>query len=418
MEENTVEQVKVQAANLLKAANYQEAYRLYMLLLREEPDSDTVNLGLARAAQAIGEVNQAILALERLVDKYPRDALLRMALARAFVADNNPEAARRELEFAQSIDSSLSDQMLATAMQALTKERSPWQLAGRIGMGVVYDSNANMGPQSAFVQLGYWPLKLESSAVQQESWGAYTSANLDVARQIGKSAWWLAGDLGVYRKGYFKSLGSSRELFWGRAALGLRRIGSRSLFDLRVKNDLVDYIGDGQTAQSSGPELLFAWVLQPNVHLLTRGALERRDYNLNNGRQGWYSWGGEYLRILFGTDNHEIMLGGRYTIGDAKRNDYSFTGWETSLNARFKLPLQCEFSPFIAYRQEIYNGPATALELKKRDDEQIRTGAALTWNISESLAAECMWQYTKNNSSSPIYQYDQQLVTTGLSWKF
>ena len=44
--------------------------------------------------------------------------------------------------------------------------------------------------------------------------------------------------------------------------------------------------------------------------------------------------------------------------------------------------------------------------------------ADLDRSITEDWDAELMYQYTNNDSNSPLYDYDQHLITTGLVWKF
>ena len=45
-----LDQSRAQAKTLVNKGRYEEAYQLYMRLLREEPDNDEINYGLARAA--------------------------------------------------------------------------------------------------------------------------------------------------------------------------------------------------------------------------------------------------------------------------------------------------------------------------------------------------------------------------------
>lgn len=415
----TLAQVQEQAATLLRSGKAAEAYSLYMTLLREDPENPEINLGLAQAATAIGEHNQAVLALERLVDAYPQDAGLRMELARALFRGDNIEAAQRELQFAKSMNPNLSDEITEKVLARLEKEAQRWQLSGRVSGGVVYDSNVNMGPQSAFMTLGLWPLRLDSSATRKQSWGAYAMASLDGGwRTSPDSPWWVVGDVALYRKSYFEDLPSNKDLSWGRGALGLRHIGTSTLLDLRVKSDQAEYIGDDQAAYSTGPELLFAWGLAPNVQLLTRAAWERRDYRSTTGREGWYFWAGEYLRILFGQRGHDVTFGGRWLYADTKTRDYGYQGWEASLQTTFKLPYSFELSPFLLYRQEYYNGPATALELKNRQDDNLRVGLGLSWFLTPAVSLDTTYQYTKNTSASPLYTYTQDVVSIGLTWRF
>lgn len=417
--DTAIAQAREQASTLLQSGKSKEAYALYMKLLREEPTDPIINMGLAKAAEAVGEHNQAVLALERLVDAFPQDAGLRMELARAHLRVGNTESARAEFEYAKTIDPALSAEIAEQVLSRLESEYRRWQISGRVSAGVVYDSNVNMGPQSAFLQLGPWNLELDSAATSQSSWGGYGMAALDGGwRAAPDSAWWVVGDVGLYRKGYFSSISSSREMAWGRAALGIRHLGASSLFDLRMKTEQADYVSDNQAVSTNGPELLYIWGITPNIQLMTRAALERRDYQENNGRQGWYLWVGEYLRILFGERGHDITIGGRWLYASTKVDDYSSQGWEASLYTTCYMPFSLELSPFIVFRQEDYNGPATALELKKRKDDNLRVGVALRHTLTEKLSCDLTWQYSDNRSTSPLYTYTQHMLSMGMTWRF
>ena len=83
-----------------------------------------------------------------------------------------------------------------------------------------------------------------------------------------------------------------------------------------------------------------------------------------------------------------------------------------------KLPKGFELAPFVSFENDWYNGPATALETSNRLDQKWRTGAALTWHITDAWSVETSYQYTHNNSESPLYRYDQSLVSLGVAWSF
>ena len=414
-----VEQAKTQAAPLLEAGRVEEAHRLYLNLVREVPEDDEVNLGLARSADRLGEYNQAAIFMERLVDKYPRNQSLRLELVKIHIRAGNPEAAKREMELARRYDPSVSEETGDLVVARLTEQLARWQFSGRVSTGLQYDSNVNQGPQSLNMSLGPWNLQLDPSIREKASWGVYFSASLNGGWRIApEGAWWIVGDAALYRKGSFRDMPTNREVAWGRGALGLRRIGATTLFDLRVKTDAVDYIGDDRVARSNGPELQFVWAALPGLHFLTRAALERRDYQETNGRQGWYWWAGEYLRILFGKEGHAFLFGGRYLHAETSRNDYGYEGWEGTASVTLKLPFDTELTPFMAYREEYYNGPATALELRDREDENLRLGAMFSWQVSPSFSVDMSYQFSRNDSTSPVYEYDQHLVSSGVTWKF
>lgn len=417
--ELAVDQVRAEALSLLKTGKYDAAYTLYMRLLRERPDDDEINYGLALAAQGSGRYPQALMAYERLTDRYPADATLRLHLARLYMRMNDSEGARRELEMARRFDSSITDDAVDKAMAALEKAQSRWQCRGRLSAGVLYDSNANFGPASDVMTLGIWKDLVIHGVKARDSWGDYINGALDVAWRPGEnSAWWLSGDMGFYKRWNFSpKLLTNNEFGWGRLGLGLRRVGSSTMLDLRLKGEVADQSRE-QRLSVLGPELLFAWAFHPRAQLLTRAAWESRVYSLDIGRDGNYWWAGEYLRLFLGKDNHELLAGVRVTGGTTTEDDYAYTGWEASLRLLLKLPGNVELTPFAAWRKENYAGPATGLERDNRSDTLWRYGVFLAYGITPHLQVDVGWQYGSNDSTSPLYVYTQNSVNMGLTWKF
>ena len=122
--------------------------------------------------------------------------------------------------------------------------------------------------------------------------------------------------------------------------------------------------------------------------------------------------------FFFGRENHEFIIGARYIGAWAKKKDYGYDGWEGSAKTVFKLPCDFELSPFLAYTQEYYRGPATALESSKREDRWWRAGSMVTYRFNEAWPAEVMYQYMSNDSRSGLYGYTQNLVSAGVAWNF
>jgi tetratricopeptide (TPR) repeat protein len=414
-----VDSAKAEAAALLKKGDAAGAYDLYMRLLRENPDDDAVNLGLARSATRAKRFNLAVIAYETLLEKYPREAGLYGELAHVYMMLGDRESAERSTAMMRSLSGGAPEET-ARVLDTLEDRYSLLQIHGTVRAGVLYDSNANLGPDSDTMALGNWSVTVEN-AREKESFGAYVGADLDFARRLYlDSPWHVVGDVRAFWRGNANSeLGDlhSRESQWGRAAFGLRHITSSTMTDVRFKSEIFDY-EFYQNVSAFGPEATFLWAAHPAVHLITKGGIDRRVYSRDSKRNGEYGWIGEYGRFFFGADNHEFLVGGRFLGASADRNDYGYTGWEGTARFMFKLPHGFELAPFAAYTWENYNGPATVLEIGDRRDERLRLGGGLTWRIDEAWSLECNYQYSKNNSTSNLYDYKQHYVSTGIAWNF
>lgn len=415
-----VESAKIEAATLLQKGRAADAYELYMRLLRQAPDDDAVNLGLARSAMGAARYNQAAMAYERLLAKYPKEASLYGELANAYMALGDKPSAERALAAMRLADSGVGQEEVDKKLSALEDRYDRLQIHGKVRGGVLYDSNANLGPSSSSMTLGNWQV-LAPDAKAVDTFGGYLGADINVAwRPERDTAWWLVGDAQTYVRGNTNNdLGKGRSRYseWGRAAVGARRLTPTALFDLRVKAEIFDY-EFYQNVAAIGPEATFLWAATPGLHLISRANVDQRAYSQDSKRNGVYGSAGEYVRLFFGDANHEVLFGAAYLGGAADNEDYSYNGWEGTLRATFKLPYSFEFAPFTSFAQEWYNGPATALETEDRYDERWRIGATLTYRITEAWSAEVMYQFTTNDSRSQIYEYDQNLVTLGMAWNF
>ncbi len=415
-----VDSAKAEAATLLEKGKADQAYALYMRLIREAPDDDAVNLGLARSAAKAGKWNQAVMAYETLLEKYPREAGLYGELANVYMLLGDRESAERSLAVMRSLDGKTTKAETDKALDTLESRYSRFQAHGKIRAGALYDSNANMGPRSSTMDLGDWRVKV-NDAKGKETFGGYLGADVDMGWRLAQdSAWWIVGDAQGFLRGDTNSdLHDSRsqESQWGRGAAGVRHLTASTLAELRIKAEIFDY-EFYQNVAAFGPEGTFLWAVTPSVHLITKGGIDHRVYSQDRLRNGTYGWAGQYLRLFFGLSNHEFVTGARYLGASADRSDYSYNGWEGSARFVFKLPYGFELGPFVSFTQEYYKGPATVLESRDRKDDRWRFGSTLTYRINEAWAVEASYQYTDNNSRSSLYDYDQHFMTLGVAWNF
>ena len=414
------DQGKAEAATLLEKGEANKAYELYMRLVRATPDDDEVNLGLARAAAKAKRWNQAVMAYESLLEKHPNEAGLYGELAHVYMLLGDREAAERSLAVMRSLDGKSTKEETDKALDVLESRYSDFQVHGKVRLGLQYDSNANLGPSSNDLDLGMWRIRVDN-AKARESFGAYLGADLDLGKRFYRdSSWWVVGDAQGFWRGHENpalSKTRSKEAHWGRAAVGLRHLGSSTLAELRMKAEIFDY-EFYQNVSACGPEATVLWAATPALHLIVKGNLEQRDYSRDNNRSGLAGSAGLYGRVFFGADNHEILLGGRYLAAGANQRAYRYEGWEGTARMLFKLPYGFELAPFVGYTQEFYKGPATVLENKDRQDDRLRLGLGLTYRINESWAVEAGYQYTSNVSKSELYTYGQHFVNTGIVWNF
>lgn len=417
---NVEEQYKARAAALLYAGKADEAYAAYRELMLHEPDDDTTLLGLARAASRdSAHWNQSVTAYEMLLDKYPEAAQLHVELAHVHMLVGERAAAEHHLAEARKLDG--GEMADALDLDALQRRYDTLQIHGKLRAGLLYDSNVNMGPESDSLTLGNWRVNIPG-AENKGSFGAYFGADLDFGWRPWRDAgWWLVGDLKGFWRGYENAdlhtpLHAS-ESQWGRAALGLRHVGGKTLLDVRFKTEIFDY-EFLQSVLAMGPELHFVYSATDWLNLTTAAGWDSRIYSDSPTRNGGYAWAGEYLTFFFGESRHELTIGARALWGRANLDRLSYEGFEASARLNFKLPYRVEISPFASLAQEFYHGPATALEIDNRWDSRWRVGVSAHWHFTERWSLEATYMYSDNWSSSPLYDYDQHLVSMGVAWEF
>ncbi len=419
-ERSAVEQGMRAADALLKQGRPEEAYGMYAALLRADPDHNGLLLGLARSAMLSGRYAEGLQAYEKLLARFPNDLALLRESKTAYALAGDTEKASRPATVSLLDGDTLPR---PEAMRAGPGDGGRLQARGRLSMGITYDSNANQGPANRRLYLGDFPYPVDigASGKRQETMAGYAAMTLDTGYRLNDAGnWWWVTGADFYLRGNTNSrlddLGS-REWQWGKVDSGIRYVDERNFLDLRVKGDVFDYELDSH-AWSFGPVLNYARIVTPDVHLISQVGLDLRDYNKSNDRDGTYLSAGEYLRFFFGEAGHSLTLGGRYRGGFTERNDYAYNGWETSASLNLRLPLGFELSPFVGYGRDYYNGPATALESEKREDERFSVGSGLTYFINESWSVDVSYQYVNNNSESSFYDYDQHVVSCGVSYYF
>lgn len=411
---------KADAASLLQQGKFMEAYEEYTQLLRQFPADPEVNLGLARSAVGAQRLNQAIMAYERVLEVFPTEPALYDELAQVYVVlgDTTNALLTMEQKQARTNTDPAAD---AAKIKAWSNQVSRHQLHGTVRVGGMYDSNANQGPASNKMMLGNWNIEFPN-AKHMESFAGYLGAMLDYTWRMGpNSPWYMVSDLQIFSRGNSSNElrhSRTRSSLWARGATGVRRLGQRSLWDVRVKAEVFDYELYSHI-WSTGPELMYAYAISPKVQVIARGGIDKRDYARDRTKNGLYSNAGLYGRFFFGSkDQHEFMVGGKYTKGTANVSDYSYNGWEASANLMFRLPKGFEFGPFVAYGKDYYKGPATILDLEKREEERVRMGVSLNYNINAAWKIETSFQRTQNKSNSDLYKYDQDIVSVGIAWSF
>lgn len=409
---------KMRARELMESKDYEQAYQLYLSLLRAEPDDFETNLNLARTAWQAGRLTHAAMAYERLLATLPENSVLRLEYASLLLQMGNTAEAKLQLAEAKRLNPDLEDTAVSQAIKSLERQVATFTWSGRVAGGMIYDSNINTGPSMRGVKIGGIPITLDSRYTEKESLGVYFHALADAAwRADVESDWWVVGDVAGYQR-WYESNEPQRDLTYGRGAMGLRYARSDLMIDIRAKAETLLENGDS-SVNIYGLESTGVFALTSNLHLMTRAGLEHRSDIANRDRSGTYWWAGPYLRRYFGEANHSIMLGAKVYGSQTREERYEFLGIEPSLTLGFNLPWETQMYVTAAVSNEDYRGPASLLgQDSDRHDHQFRTSVFFSKLVNEHLRVEAGWQYTDNHSNSDLYDYDQHQIMLGLAFHF
>lgn len=405
------------AQNAAASGQHDQAYSAYMQLWREFPQHPLVLLGLGRAAHASQRWPHALLAYERLVESFPADAQLRLEYAQILVALEQSEAAATQINVLRQLEPTFTEKQATDLLAALEKNRSTLLVNGHVGTGVIHDTNVNAGPGSSNITTPLGQLILDPSNAARKSMGIFTTAGIDLSWRANPDAkLWMVGDAMAYQKWY--SSARDKDTLFSRAAMGLRFANERVFVDARFK---VENVIEDKLAKVNvvGGELSFSVLVHPNMALLTRAAMERRDYCHGDAQSGSYYWVGEYVRFFWGA-GHNLTLGARWLGSSTREEQYASIGKELSAQLGINLSPELSLNFLATYKKEDYDGPAIIrfIDPRNRADEQQRYGAFLNWAVSPEWSVDFGYQYTKNQSNSGLYRYKQHYVSWGVTWKF
>ncbi len=420
----------LEAENLLERGRFDEAYELYRRLFRENPNDDRIVLAFAICANRTNKWNQALMAYEILLERYPNDPDLLAELINLYMLLGDRDAADRSLAHAQSLGQNV---LTEGSLDRLEERYNTLQVNGNIRLGIMYDTNVNGGPASENITLGNWQVSIPGST-SIASPGIYAGANLDLAwKKYRDSRLWLVGTGNLYSRNYFNhELGKDniQNSQWAKANLGARYMGARHLLDVRVKTDIFAYQFD-QNVVSIGPELTYYFLASPTDSLYTFVSFDYQrntdslDMSLDDGsttagKDGWYGKIAQYWR-------HSINKDASFTLGfaglygnalDKKFPQYDYQGVEGSLSFEYTTPIKLVLNPSFSTSMKSYEAPNTMLESENRTDIKLSANLGARYKFADNWQIEAVYNYTKNMSNSGIAEYEQHAITSGLAWSF
>ncbi|MDN4501911.1 tetratricopeptide repeat protein [Alteromonadaceae bacterium BrNp21-10] len=415
----TEEQQVVKAiSSLLQSNHAEDAFKLAQQHQFDYESLTDFDYVYGLAARAVGELDAAIFAFERVLQARPQSIDARFALALSYFDLGNIAAAKGEFELlaSRSLPTTISarvERYLSRIQRLQQSADAHWQSWLQAGVGS--DSNANNGVAAEFVDiplLGQVRLFEQSRELDSSYFDIQAQATY-IAPQNQHSDLFAA--VSVLHAEYSEDLTWSRTFVNGVA-------GYRTLFNqfevsgsvfyrpLWLDNDdYLDYygaiLGIGHPLSKGanwGLDLSIAQQAYQQQTSLDKDQLLVSLWasTLLNGGEHWFAikLGSE------GADESRFDFSSRDMLGVAYR-------WRQRLTPNWLMTLNAE------YQDAQYNAP-NPLFMLTREDKLTRIGLELSYRIDGSWSWNSQLMYLKNDSSIALYEYSRLKLWTGVRYDF
>lgn len=411
----------------LEKGEPQQAFDIFMALLREYPDSMDVNFELGAAAYAAGKYSHAALAFERIVASQPDNHRARLELARTYFAAKQFEPARREFETVlaskppEAVGKNIRD-----FLNEIRKQEKRFWLSARVDVGAFYDDNANVGPDSDVINIA--PIVAGSGTIDTltvgdesrpvRSWGALMCATASTCYDTGrKGAWMLLCD-GVAYRSILEEHATDEETLFLSLNPGVCWTGSRDLVRIPLKASHIEHGGESLVnIYGVAPSISFVLGDAGSWNCAIEAVGEKRDYAELDDRDGAYYAAGGRVGRSFST--YPCSFYGGVTVF-SERTDadvYANKGVEAIAGGDVRMPWRMAAYAQAKYRTSSYDEKET-LAPGKRQDNQYQFTAGLRKALSKRFGADINFQHTKNVSTFGLYEYDRNVISLSMSCAF
>jgi hypothetical protein len=372
--------------------------------------------------------------LDAILTANPSMHRARLELARAHYLSMDYAAARKQAQ--QVLDDPNTPPSVRTTVLAFMAQidadekklaiRHTWTPS--IYLGLMYDTNVNVGPNQDVIQIGGTQFAVTRS---QEDLafvinpGLAHSYNPGKRFQAGEHAGYFLWQSSVNT--YFRAYFDEHDFNLGLLTL---RTGPAWVVPRRwraaigLQADQI-WLGDGRLALFTSLNPSINWQIGDTTEFGLEGVLTRRDYNKDQDgeREGWYQWAGVNLGRYFFDKKLAIKGGAGYhrfdTDDDAER--FASEGPDLFLGGVAQAWQNGTVFARAGYRNYDFKGLEPGFP-NPRDEDEWRYTAGFQHNFTSGVldkwALTGNWTHTDNDSNVPIYDYSRNQVSLGLSRNF
>jgi tetratricopeptide (TPR) repeat protein len=406
--------------------NLDEAYRIFKLLLRQRPQDENINFALGLTCDEMKDYPQAQTAFQRVLQVNPENDLARYGLAKSLFELGHSQTAKQEFRKVLAGNPPLNiRRQIERYLNRTKKPGRKWNVSGHIDAGVFDDDNVNVGPESEAISITpvvfgstiFTEWYVQESSLPESSDGFFSSASFAFSYDGGrKNNWQGIGNI-LYYQNNLNNTPDYESLYY-QTSLGLRHAGKQTMFQMPVHFAHVD-IGHDSLVDIYGfsPMHLYVSGTDGGMYWITSSTLEFRDYTKINDRDGIYAAAGETIRSVFGEKGHSMYMGFSVLHDRTDSPVYEYVGTSLDIGTDIKLPMRITLYGRLRYKKTDY-AQKEELALEKRRDTQNQFVAGIGINITQSLGIDMNHRHTENSSSFPLYQYERDVSTISMFFRF
>lgn len=384
-----------------------------------------------------GRLRTAREKLEALLAGNPSLHRARLELARVYYLEQDYEKARVEAQRVLAdpeTPASVKTTLLAFLAQIAVDEKrvtARHQWAPSIYAGLMYDTNANIGPNQDVIDVG--PLTgavISPSSQPQEDFAWVVNPaishvyNPGVRIRSGETSgsFLWQSDLSAYYRGYLD------EDDFNLGVLTLRTgpawvVPGKWRAWVALQGDQIWFGGENLALFTSlNPGV--TWALGRTTELTLQGALTDRHYwdDEESGRDGEEAEAGIDVTRYFRNRSLAVQIGAGWEEFDADEERFGYSAPEIHAGVIAEAWQDGLLYGRIGYRSYDFDGTEPLFPGMSRDDDETRVALGFeqrfTRGTLEGWALQGNWIFTDNDSDVPIYDYDRHVVNLGLAKRF
>jgi Surface lipoprotein assembly modifier len=388
------------------------------------------------ALQAINEdrLKTASALLDGILSSNPNMHRARLELARTQYLSMNYEDARRQAQRVlddPNTPESVRITVLAFIAQIDADEKKfsvRHQWTPSIYLGTMYDNNVNVGPDQNLINIGgtLFPIgdqKSDLAAVINP--GITHTYNPDKHFDWGEHNGFLLWQSSL--NGYYRHYRDEHDFDLGvlTARTGPAWVVPRHWrASINLQADQI-WLGGGRLAFFTSLNPTITWQIGNTTEFGLEGVLTRRSYNkdLDSVREGWYKWIGATLgQYLF--ENKLAIKGGAgyfWFDTDDSAERFAYTGPDVFLGMVVQAWDHGSVFARASYRNYQFLGFEPGFP-DRRDENEFRYTVGFQHSIASGALSDWAlmgnWTHSKNDSNVPLYDYDRDQFSLGLSRNF